>query len=125
MCVQSDVLTAVKLRIGITDDSKDALISSYVQEIGLRILHYINQPEVPVELKFTWASMVVDAVRVDQPQDEQIAATVGGGGESIKIGDTSVSPESGKGLTNTSKSVIDQVVLNYQVDLNRYRKLRW
>jgi hypothetical protein len=122
---ESNVLDIVKLRLGISDDSKDALIDSYVQEIGQRIRHYCNLPEIPDGLAHTWASMVVDAVRVDQPQDEQIAATVGGG-ESIKIGDTSMtSGGSGGGLSNTGKSVIDQVVLNYRVDLNRYRRMRW
>jgi len=121
----SEVLATVKLRLGITDDSKDALIDSYVQEIGQRILHYTNMTDIPAELEHTWASMVVDALRIDQPNDEQIAATVGGG-ESMKIGDTSVtSGGSGGGLSNTSKSVIDQVVLNYRIDLNRYRRMRW
>lgn len=122
---ESNVLDVVKLRLGISDDSKDALIDSYVQEIGQRILHYCNLPEIPDGLAHTWASMVVDAVRVDLPQDERIAATVGGG-ESVKIGDTSVtSGGSGGGVSNTSKSVIDQVVLNYRIDLNRYRRMRW
>lgn len=120
----SEVLATVKLRLRL-DDSHDALIDSYVQEIGQRILHYTNMTDIPAELEHTWASMVVDALRIDQPNDEQIAATVGGG-ESMKIGDTSVtSGGSGGGLSNTSKSVIDQVVLNYRIDLNRYRRMRW
>ena len=117
-----EVLATVKLRLGL-DDSHDALIDSYVQEIGQRILHYTNLTEIPAALEHTWVSMVIDALRIEQPNLPGIAET--SGGESIKIGDTSVSPASGSGLTNASKSVIDRVVLNYRVDLNRYRKLRW
>lgn len=121
---EPNVLGIVKLRLGISDDSKDALIDSYVQEIGQRILHYCNSKEIPVELNHTWASMVIDALRIEQPNLPEIQET-SGEGEQISIGDTSTAPAQKSGLTNTAKSAIDQVVLNYRVDLNRYRRLRW
>lgn len=117
------VLSLVKLRLGLTDEW-DALVDSYVQEIGRRILHYTNLAEIPVELEHTWASMVIDALRVEQPNLPGIAETSGAGQE-ITVGDTSSVPAKPAGLTNTAKSVIDAVVLNYRVDLNRNRKLRW
>lgn len=119
----ADVLATVKLRLGL-DDSHDALIDSYVQEIGQRILHYTNLSEIPPELEHVWASIVIDALRIEQPNLPGIAETTGGG-EEIRVGDTSTAPAKTAGLTNTAKSVIDEVVLNYRVDLNRYRKLRW
>lgn len=119
----TDVLVTVKLRLGL-DDSHDALIDSYVQEIGQRILHYTNLAEIPAELEHTWASMVIDALRIEQPNLPGIAET-SGGGEQVKVGDTSTAPAKPAGLTNTSKSVIDAVVLNYRTDLNRYRRMRW
>ena len=119
----SEVLATVKLRLGL-DDSHDALIDSYVQEIGQRILHYTNLSEIPATLEHTWASMVIDALRIEQSNLPGIAETTGGG-ESVTVGDTSTAPAKTAGLTNTAKSVIDEVVLNYRVDLNRYRRLRW
>ena len=119
----SDVLALVKLRLGLSDEW-DALVTSYIQEVGQRILHYCNLAEIPVELEPTWASMVIDALRIEQPKLPGVEETTGGG-ESVTVGDTSTAPARPAGLTNTAKSVIDAVVLNYRVDLNRYRRLRW
>ena len=119
----TDVFNTVRLRLRLTDDW-DALVTSYVQEIGQRILHYTNLSEIPPGLEPVWASMTIDALRIEQPNLPGIAET-NGGGEEIRIGDTSTAPAKTAGLTNTAKSVIDAVVLNYRVDLNRYRKLRW
>lgn len=123
MITNKDIWPVVKLRLDLDDGQKD-LVETYIDEIGRRILHYCNLSEIPAGLKMTWSSMVIDALRIEQPNMDGIEETTSGG-ESVKIGDTSVSPASGSVLTNASKSVIDQVVLNYRVDLNRYRRLRW
>ena len=120
----AEIWPIVKLRLQLADDKLQPLIESYIEEIGNRILHYCNVPSVPHGLKLVWASMVIDAVRVDLPNVDEIAQTVADGGN-VKIGDTSVSTGQGAGITNVSKSSIDTVVFNYRVDLNRYRKLRW
>ncbi|RLZ14860.1 hypothetical protein EA137_20135 [Proteus mirabilis] len=66
--------------------------------------------------------MAIDALRIDQPKK----FGKGLGGKNIKIGDTSISPaSSGGNVTATSKKAIDEIVLNYQADLHRWRKLRW
>ncbi|NGP59990.1 phage head-tail connector protein [Paenibacillus thiaminolyticus] len=122
----ADIWPIVKSRLGLSDDTHKDLIGTYIDEIGHRIKHYCNISAIPEGLKFTWASMAMDAVRVELPNVDEIADTAGGE-SSVKIGDTQVSGGSGSGgeVSNTSKSVIDSVVLNYRVDLNRYRKLRW
>ena len=124
--VSTDIWAVIKLRLRLANDDLQPLILSYIEELELRILHYCGIGTVPDGLKFVWASMAIDAVRIDLPNVGEIADTVGGA-ESVKIGDTQVSParSSGGDISNTSKSVIDSVVLNYKVDLNRYRKLRW
>lgn len=122
MAENNDVLATVKLRLGITD--QDELIKSYIDEIGERIKHYCNIKEISEALKSTWAAMTIDAMRIEQPNLEGIEAT-SGVADAVQLGDTSVRPAEIQGLTNTSKEVIDQVVLNYRVDLNRYRRLRW
>lgn len=121
----ANVLETTKLRLGLTDTAQDALITSYITEIGWRIKHYCNISTIPDDLLYVWASMVVDAVRVDLPNVDEIADSVGGG--NVKVGDTSVSggSSSGGGLSNTAKSVIDKVVFDYRLDLHRYRRMRW
>jgi len=120
----ADIWPIVKQRLDLPDDTLKLLIETYIEEICNRILNYCGVSSIPDGLKYTWASMVIDAVRVDLPNVDEVAVSVGSN-ESIKIGDTSTSPGQSSGVTNISKSVIDEVVLNYRVDLNRYRKLRW
>lgn len=121
----SEVKTIVKTRFQITNNSLDALIDSYIREIGRRIQHFCNIDDVPDALTDVWASMTMDALRVELPNVEEFNESAGGG-DNVKVGDTSVSPaSSSSGLSNTAKKVIEQVVLNYRVDLVRYRKLRW
>lgn len=122
----TDIWVVVKLRLRLPNEDLQPLVSSYIEEIEQRIMHYCGISSVPDGLKFTWASMAIDAVRIDLPNVEEISDTVGGA-ESVKVGDTQSTPARGIGgdISNTSKSSIDQVVLNYKIDLNRYRKLRW
>lgn len=122
----ADVWEIVKLRLDLTDEMKP-LVSTYIAEIERRIKHYCNISRLPDDLLYVWASMVVDAVRVDLPNVDEIADTVGGQGGSVKVGDTSVSGggTSGAALTNTSKKIIEEVVLNYLHDLHHYRRMRW
>jgi len=121
----AEVLAIVKLRFSFKDNTLDALIDSYIREIGRRIRHYCNISEIPEGLTDVWASMVIDALKIEQSNVEAIEAATGGA-MNIKVGDTQTSPSnSSAGVTDTSKSVIDSIVLNYAVDLHRYRKLRW
>ncbi|OAJ75828.1 DNA-packaging protein [Brevibacillus sp. SKDU10] len=114
----------VKERLRLSDDTLQPLIETYINEIGNRIMHYCGISDIPTALHFTWASMVIDALRVEQATVGEVAAATATS-ESIKIGDTSSSPGKSEGVTSTSKGVIDSIVLNYRVDLNRYRKLVW
>lgn len=125
MTQEEEVLSIAKTRLGLPDETNDALINTYIREIGRRIKHFCNITTIPDDLIDTWASMVMDAARVELPNVDEINDTTGGG-LNIKIGDTSISPASSSGgQTNTTKSVIDQVVLNYRVDLVHYRRLKW
>lgn len=120
-----DIWPIVKGRLGLTSDEHKEMIGTYIDEIGYRIKHYCNISSIPDGLKFVWASMTMDVVRIELPNVEEIADSIGDEG-TVKIGDTQVGSGATRGgVTNTSKSVLDTVVLNYRVDLNRYRRLRW
>jgi len=115
----NEVLHIIKTRIE-TDD-KDALIETYTREIGQRILHYCQRRDIPKALHWVWASMVIDALKVEQ--SDYFGGDIDG--VNIKIGDTSVGPANASGVTATNKDAIEDVVLNYKADLHRYRKMRW
>lgn len=117
------VLELVKLRLGLQDEALTLLISSYIPEIEWRIKNYCHISDVPDGLVFTWASMVQDVLKSEHSTIKEIGKTIDRGGKNIKIGDTSISPASGGG--QEAKSAIDSVVLNYSVDLNRYRRMTW
>lgn len=125
MITANDVWPIIKLRLDLADDKLQPLIDTYIAEIERRIKHYCNIRRVPDGLLYVWASMVIDAVRVELPNVEEIADTTGDG-ENIKVGDTSVSGGGkGAGLSNTAKSIIDQVVFDYRFDLHHYRRMTW
>lgn len=114
---QSDVLTLVKERLGLTDETSDALIDSYIEELEQRILNYCNVVEVPDGLKYVWASMTIDLLKVKHPTMPAITTLLGTTVE-VKAGDTSTK-------TTANRSSVDAIVTSYANDLNRYRKLRW
>lgn len=119
------VRETVKARFRIDGDSLDTLVDSYVRELGRRIRHYCNITDIPEDLSDVWVSMVMDALRIEQPDVPGIAENVPNA-VNIKIGDTSTAPAGRSGeTTSTNKSVIDEIVLNYKADLNHYRRLRW
>lgn len=124
MTTNNNILNLVKARLRLSDDSLDALISSYVDEVEHRIKHYCNISTVPDTLNFVWASMVIDVLKIEQSTIDEIADTIDSGA-AIKIGDTSISPSKTDGTTSTSKKTIETIVLNYAADLNHYRRLRW
>lgn len=116
------VLNLVKLRLGLQDEALNPLIESYIPEIEWRIKNYCHITSVPDGLVFTWASMVIDVLKSEHSSIKEIGKTIDQG-KNIKIGDTSISPAS-SGSTK-QKPAIDAIVLNYAVDLNRYRRMTW
>jgi hypothetical protein len=113
----ADVLALVKARLELTGEARDVLFTPYVEEIEQKILNYCNIVEVPDGLKFVWASMVIDLLKVKHPTLPEIQAVLGSTVE-IKAGDTTTK-------VTANKSSIDSIVLSYAGDLNAYRKLRW
>lgn len=115
------VLEEIKTRLRLNDAAYDGLISSYVREVGYRILHICNLDEIPNSLIGTWTSMTLAVLRVEQPQLPGLEQY---DSDAIKIGDTSVSPASSSAADNT-KATIDMVALSYRSDLIRHRRMRW
>lgn len=110
MTVNEIVLS--KLKLSTTNNDIDLAI----EEIGQKIYNFCNIPfteELPKELNFTYANMVVGLVSYSSPNILQKDIT------NIKMGDTSYTFD----LASKQK-FIDNLILNYEDDLTKYRKIR-
>ncbi|MDQ0175994.1 hypothetical protein J2S08_001830 [Bacillus chungangensis] len=123
--MRNDVLVIVKRRLKLQDNSLDDLIFDYIEQVEWKIKLYCNISKVPEALKRMWASITIDLLRVEHPNEEAIANSVSESMASVKLGDTSISYGSkGNEVTSTSKATLDDVVLNYRHELNRFRRLK-
>jgi hypothetical protein len=121
------IITEVKRRMGldVNDTEHDYLIGTYVDEVGWRIRNYINR-DIPDDLSFTWVAMVASALSTEQinvlrPPVAPVEAF------EVKIGDTSIKPATAvKAAPATpTVAVIEDVLRDYQGELNAFRRLRW
>ncbi|KZS45707.1 hypothetical protein AWU65_07160 [Paenibacillus glucanolyticus] len=126
MITAPDVWPLVKLRLGLENDTHKSLAELYIEELGQRIRHDINQQRIPDGLLHTWAAMASAALSAEQgqilfPLPEQVKA------QEVSIGDTSVKTSLVTPVAppRPTVAVMDQVVFDYRIDLNHYRKLRW
>ncbi|KMY49229.1 phage head-tail connector protein [Peribacillus loiseleuriae] len=123
--MRDNILAIIKRRLKLSDDSLDDLIMDYIEQIEWKIKLYCNVSEIPEALKFVWASMVIDILRIEHPNEEAIAANVSEAINSVKLGDTTIGyGNKGNEVTSTSKRSMDDIVLNYSPELNRFRRLK-
>lgn len=103
-----------------------------VGEVEQVIKNYCNIDKVPEALNYTWANMVVDLIKYNYESNNS------GGGEvaadvadvsSIKVGDTQIQLGGGSGsranVLNSHRPNLDQIVMNYQSQLNKFRRMVW
>ncbi|MBY0122158.1 hypothetical protein [Bacillus sp. S/N-304-OC-R1] len=115
-----DVTEIVKAKLPADKLPNDTIISMYVAEVRQAILTYCNRSDIPMELTFVHANMVIDMIfeenqRID-PENSKVAT-------SIQEGDTRV--ELGNNKVSASALSTQQMIYNYQTQLNKFRKLRW
>ncbi|MDR0915000.1 MAG: hypothetical protein LBM65_07585 [Oscillospiraceae bacterium] len=111
-----------------------------VDETAEYICNYCNIKTVPKELKFCWANMAMDylawfATQIQGSNNSQADADTvpkSNFASSIKVGDTQLNfAESSKSQTainaagHNMQGVLDKYVLNYQEQLNRFRRVGW
>lgn len=115
-----DVLELVKAKVSEDKLPSDILLEVYIAEVKQAILTYCNRPDIPSELNFVCANMVVDLITEESRKadsDAQQAVT------SIKEGDTQINY--GTLSKAASETSTQQILYNYKSQLNRFRKLRW
>lgn len=129
------ILSIVKIKnknIDMTDDEIGLLIN----EVEQKIKNYCCIPQVPKQLYYTWANMVLDmiayqtAVNTDTDlTDDDITNILSGNYGTIDEGDSSwkqgeidgTSPYY-RALMSHSPS-LDDLIMNYKQDLNLFRRI--
>lgn len=114
-----DVFDIVKAKLPKDKLPEDTLLALYVAEVGQAAKTYMNRTDIPRELNFTIAAMVIDSINAEQIKDEP---DVGRVVSSIKEGDTTVAYSSAS--KSASQISTESIVLSYVDQLRRFRKLR-
>lgn len=118
--INMDVLEIIKAKIPYDKLPIENVLAIYIEEVRQSILTFCNRTDIPSELAFVHANMVVDLINLENRKadpDAQQAVT------SIKEGDTQVSY--GNASKSASEISTQQILFNYKSQLNRFRKLRW
>lgn len=111
-----DYLSAVKILLGISDESADIILRVYLSMTRNSILNYCNIKELPSALDFTLCQMTADVYRENTSKNK--AGSVAGSVSSISEDGRTVSFSS---ATEIQTSIEDRVTRTRE--LNRYRKL--
>ena len=101
-----EILDIVLRRLGLRESS-DAIDLAIIR-VCRQVENYCNLEEVPVELNFTVADMVVSLL--GQESGENVAV------ERVEMGDTS--------YTFATSSILDTVMSDYRRQLQQFRKMR-
>lgn len=113
-------LDTLKLLLGITDDSQDAVLRYVMDSVEESICNYCNVLQVPAGLINTASRMAADMYRGESFGQ---AAAPAGEASSITEGDTTVSFRSA-GDSKTYAVYAESILKNYTAQLNRYRRLK-
>lgn len=115
-----DVFEIVKVKLPLEDQTADFLIKMHIQEVEQTIKSYCNRSDIPCELAFTHANMVVDIITENVRRNvTDSPGTV----KSIKEGDVQVTFEATRGSLREAQ--MEALLFDYASQLNKFRKLRW
>ena len=98
----------------------DLTLDIYIKEVGQAIMTYCNREDIPDELRFVHANMVVDMINgTNRASDPEAQSSI----SAIKEGDTQVTFSSVK--VESRERATEQLLFDYAKQLNKFRKLRW
>lgn len=100
------IIDYVKSLLSITDDKLDEILGLYIEIVTQQILNYCNIKELPEDLKFVAAMMVVDLHKelYDEPVD-------GNGGAGEITGSVSTVSEAGRTVSFDSSKASSEAAL--------------
>ena len=102
-----------------------------IDEVQVVIKNYCSIDEVPEELKYTWANMAADLVLYQYASNNSGGEVAADAADvsSLKVGDTQIQLGGGSGsrakVLNSHRPNLDQIVMNYQSQLNKFRRMVW
>lgn len=103
-----------------------------IGEVEQSIKNYCNIDEVPEALNYIWANMALDLVNYNFESNNRAGDTIAtdpSDVSSIKVGDTQIQLGGGGGsrakVLNSHRPNLDQIVMNYQSQLNKFRRMVW
>lgn len=115
-----DVFDIIKAKLPAELLPDDTSLAMDVAEVGQTILTYCNRTDIPKELVFTHANMVVDLITGNaRRSDTDSPGTV----KAIKEGDVQVTFEATR--SSSREAHMEALLFDYASQLNRFRKLRW
>lgn len=109
------------VRAKLTDEAPEALrLNFYIEEVAQAIKTYCNRTDIPSELAFTHANMVVDMITGENRKDDpEVQSSV----SAIKEGDVQVTFGSAK--VESRERATEKLLYDYSKQLNSFRKMRW
>lgn len=126
-----DNTTIIDLKLGtLKDQVTSDMKAMIIDEVTTKIKEYCNIDNIPNELKYTHANMVVDMVKYYLSNSVGSSGTASSTGDitssgvvsSINLGDMSLSiSTSGGGDKTAHANALDDILFNYRDSLNNYR----
>lgn len=119
---------------------KDKAMDCYIEEIVVYVKNYLNynqEEELPQELNYTVANMIVDFAMYyedafysgNNQAGGSSSASQANGIQSVSIGDTTISFKSSDSASysqaHSPSTFIDGMVLSYSNILNKFRRVIW
>lgn len=129
----------IKAKLGI-DTPSETLLNYNIDEIEQTIKNYCNLDYVPKELTYTFVNMVCDlntydsqVVQDNTPSEDgnEDISISSSGVNSVRVGNTTISFGSGSDTSTRNRALrshqanLDQLVLDYKAQLNKFRKMVW
>lgn len=109
-------------------------ITQAVDETAYVIKNYCNISDIPDGLKYTWANMAEDLARYRAARDKADSGTLPAASadnvSELRIGDTTIKL-GGNARESSSKELkahtvdADSLIMNYQSQLNKFRRMVW
>lgn len=114
----SDIL---KVKVKRFSDIPEGEVSLAIDEAKIVIMNYCNISSVPAGLMFTHANMAADLLNASYPIQGLESVPLSEVSKAT-IGDVSLDLDASR---KSHKINLDSLILNYQSQLDKFRRLRW